>query len=46
MTHVGWALGEPNNVFSGEDCAELITEGWNDKDCATKLSWAVCERDR
>jgi hypothetical protein len=43
-TYVGWELGEPNDQ-GGEDCAELIPGGWNDKDCATEFLQFVCETD-
>ncbi|KAI1887302.1 hypothetical protein AGOR_G00188890 [Albula goreensis] len=38
-----WRSGEPNNVGSGEDCAVMHPEGWNDLPCTNKAYW-VCEK--
>lgn len=45
VTYTGWLAGEPNDVFSNEDCTELHAEwnAWNDADCGL-LRAALCER--
>ena len=43
--YTNWAAGEPNDAYSGEDCAEMIPTGWNDASCAAQLEKFVCEKD-
>ncbi|KAI1887285.1 hypothetical protein AGOR_G00188670 [Albula goreensis] len=38
-----WRSGEPNNAGSGEDCAAMHPEGWNDLPCSDTTCW-VCEK--
>ncbi|KAM9685336.1 CD209 antigen-like protein 2 [Trichechus inunguis] len=37
-----WIEGEPNNIGE-EDCAELLTTGWNDNKCTSENFW-ICEK--
>ncbi|KAG9330605.1 hypothetical protein JZ751_022367 [Albula glossodonta] len=38
-----WRSGEPNDSGSGEDCAVMYPDGWNDLPCSNKAYW-VCEK--
>ncbi len=42
--YANWAMGEPNNYNTGEDCGEIrnFTGVWNDQGCAD-LRGVVCE---
>ena len=43
ISYMNWFLNEPNNIGSGEDCAEAMVGNWNDLSCKGKRPF-VCEK--
>ena len=43
ISYMNWFLNEPNNIGSGEDCAEAVVGNWNDLSCKGKRPF-VCEK--